>query len=1090
MIVAYQVEFQESSLNRTLPNGRSDTCPLDLNEISQLEKECKDFKWNLSNDLSQQIGKRLFNLLNGDEQTLKIALSEAEAHGKKLQLILKGEGLASTLPFELLYHNDFLVPSQIHLFRRVSERGNKRKLAPKNQPLKLLLMVCSPLDLYPVLEFEKEEDTIFEVTKDLPMEIDIEDSGSLEGFGEQLAANKYDVVHISGHADIDDNGEPFFWMENDEGLPVQITPLQLWKKLDLNLPRLVFLSGCRTGEAPEHMATMSFAHRLVKGHIPAVLGWGLPVSDIGASFAAKKLYFELSRGENILDAILRTRRELFEHSLDWSILRLFSDGTPLDVPLVISGLKRQPKPRALQYIYLEDSQVKVLKRGFIGRRRQIQQGIRCMRRDIKKVGLLLHGTGGLGKSCLAGKFCERFKDHQLIIVHGVLNAITFHEALNHSFRRINDNEGLEILKLKEELPDKIERLCYSAFQKRNYLILLDDFEKNLVGTEEGHPEVYSEAVPILESILRFLPSTDKMTQLIITSRYTFSLTLEGIDIVEKRLESIGLTTFLDADEKKKVSELDNIVNYPNPEIRRQLIKAGHGNPRLMEALNILIGVKGKDLDLTQLLTLIKNAKEEFIQGLVLDQILKAQPEEFQKFLSRSAVFQLSIFKEGIEAVCGDINDLDSHLEKAVRLSLMEKDSTRQEYRYWVTPLIRENLFGELEKEEMKKCHKTAISYYYTVLSREYSPILSVELIEHAVKGGFSEIAVDEGVRLLSFLRFSLAYREALECGNYILANVPELKNEDKYSNFLSELGYLYHETGDPRQSIDYFEQALSIYKEVYGDRHPYVTVSLNNIGVSYLELGEPKKSLEYFEQALSIEKELIGSRHRVIAARLNNIGNSWLSIGEPKKSLEYFESALSIYKEAYGDRHPKVAIVLNNIGRVWIEFGEPEKALDYCEQAFSIDKEVCGDKHPDTAIDLGTIGDLMRELGEPKKSLRYCEQALSIFKECYGERHPKVATACTGVGNSWRELGEPEKALDYYEQAFSIDKEVYGEKHLDTAICLGNIGYSWRELGHSGRAKEYFQQAIVVFRELLGDEHPYTLDVQHQLDSLRENLIN
>jgi len=507
----------------------------------------------------------------------------------------------------------------------------------------------------------------------------------------------------------------------------------------------------------------------------------------------------------------------------------------------------------------------------------------------------------------------------------------------------------------------------------------------------------------------------------------------------------------------------------------------------MEALDTLIGVKGKDIDFTSLLTLIKEKKEEFVQGLVLNQIIQAQPEDFQIFLSRSAVFRLPFFKEGIESVCGDMKDLESHIEKAVRFSLMEKDSTRQGYRYWVTPLIRENLFEELEKEEMKKCHKTAISYYYRVISREYSPILSAELIEHALMGGFYEIAVDEGVRLLSFLRFSLAYREALAFGNYILTNVPELKNEGKCSNFLSELGYLYHETGDPIQSIDYFEQAISIDKEVYGDRHPNVTVNLNNIGVSYLELGDSRKSLDYFEQALSIEKKVFGSRHGVIAARLNNIGNSWLSIEEPKKSLEYFESALSIYKEVYDNRHPRVATVLSNIGRVWTELGEPEKALDYFEQAISIDKEVYGEKHPDTAIDLGNIGDLLRELGEPKKSLKYCEQALSIFKEFYGERHPHVATACTGVGHSWRELGETEKALDYYEQAFSIDKEIYGEKHLDTAICLANIGSLWRELGHSGRAKENFQQSIVVFRELLGDEHPYTLDVQQQLDSLREN---
>lgn len=225
-------------------------------------------------------------------------------------MTLRAEGPASNLPFELLYHHDFLVPLRIHLVRRVSDGGIKRMPEPENRPLKLLFMACSPLDVYPQFEFEKEEDTIFEITKDLAVKIDVEDTGSLEGLGEWLATNRYDVVHIIGHADIDEKGEPFFWMEDEEGLSKQVTPSKLWEKLSLNLPRITFLSGCRTGEAPEHVAAMFFAHQLVAAHVSTALGWGLPVSDAGARLAAETLYNDLSRGENILSAVLRTRYEL------------------------------------------------------------------------------------------------------------------------------------------------------------------------------------------------------------------------------------------------------------------------------------------------------------------------------------------------------------------------------------------------------------------------------------------------------------------------------------------------------------------------------------------------------------------------------------------------------------------------------------------------------------------------------------------------------------------------------------------------------------------------------------------------------------
>ncbi len=359
MPVTYQAEFRYTkekevlALTRILPDGTQDTSPVNLDEIHQLEDQTRDFKWNQSPELSRQIGERLFTILNGDRQTLLRALKEANEYSETLQLVVKAEGPASNLPFELLYHTDFLVPSQLHLIRRVSDRGIKTMPETANRPLKILFMACSPIDTYPVLEFEKEEDTILEVTKNLPVEIDVEDTGSLEGLGEWLETAKYDVVHITGHADIDKEGNPIFWMEDDEGLRVPVKPAQLWKKLSLNLPGLVFLSGCRTGEAPEHVAALSFAHHLVAGHVSTVLGWGLPVSDVGARLAAKILYHDLSRGINILDAVLRARKELFEHrSKDWPIFRLFSDGTPLHVPLVTRGQKKRPKPRELQYTYM------------------------------------------------------------------------------------------------------------------------------------------------------------------------------------------------------------------------------------------------------------------------------------------------------------------------------------------------------------------------------------------------------------------------------------------------------------------------------------------------------------------------------------------------------------------------------------------------------------------------------------------------------------------------------------------------------------------------------------------------------------------
>jgi tetratricopeptide (TPR) repeat protein len=699
--------------------------------------------------------------------------------------------------------------------------------------------------------------------------------------------------------------------------------------------------------------------------------------------------------------------------------------------------------------------------------------------------LLLHGTGGLGKSCLAGKFCDRFKDHILIIVHGELNAVTLHEALKDAFIRADDDEGSKRLKEQEEMPDKIRGLCSSAFQKRNYLMLLDDFEKNMPEWKKGVLDISPEAVPILEALLKYLPYSGKMTQLIITSRHTFSLTFDGKDLIRERLEHIGLNSFRDADERKKVAELNNIASYPVPEIKQQLIETGRGNPRLMEALNALVG---EIKDVTSLLSKAKGKQEEFVQELVLRHLLESQPEAFQTFLRHSAVYRLPVFKEGIRLVCENLKDWELATEKAVQLSLMEEDSTHRDYvRYWVSPLLREDIFAELQAEEQKQCQEVAVSYYQDLLQASaglYDPVSGSELIEHALKSGQEDIAIEEaGARLLPYLRNTLAYREALTQGDKILSHIVEPKSDDNYSKFMYELGWIYDDTGDARQAIKYYVQALGMDKEVYGDRHPDVARDLNNIGMAWHALGEPKKALGYYEQALSIDKEVYGDRHPDVAARLNNIGEAWRVLGEPKKALGYYEQALSIDKEVYGDRHPDVAAMLNNIGEAWRVLGKPKKALGYYEQALSIDKEVYGDRHPDVARDLNNIGSAWYAQGEPKKALGYFEQALGIGKEVYGDRHPDVAAMLNNIGSAWDAQGEPKKALGYYEQALGIDKEVYGDRHPVVATRLNNIGEAWRVQGEPKKALGYFEQALGIAKEVYGDRHP---DVARDLNNIGE----
>ncbi|MEA3281568.1 MAG: tetratricopeptide repeat protein [Euryarchaeota archaeon] len=210
---------------------------------------------------------------------------------------------------------------------------------------------------------------------------------------------------------------------------------------------------------------------------------------------------------------------------------------------------------------------------------------------------------------------------------------------------------------------------------------------------------------------------------------------------------------------------------------------------------------------------------------------------------------------------------------------------------------------------------------------------------------------------------------------------------------LNTRGGIQQMIGDTSSAIAYYEQALSVSRVVYGDRHPDVATYLNNIGLAWGDLGDPRKAIEYYEKALSIDRYMYGDRHPDVETYLNNIGSAWHALGEHKKAIEYYEHALLIDTEVYGERHPVVATYLNNIGSAWGDLGDPRKAIEYYEQALSIDTEVYGERHPVVATRLNNISGAWYALGDSRRAKTCLQQAYSIFQEFYGDEHPRTRKA-------------------------------------------------------------------------------------------------
>ena len=271
----------------------------DEDELQDLLNQARLGRWKSDQQDGISFGSRLFQLLDRSGGQLTRALREADAKGEGLYLYLDLPFEIDALPFELLYHQRFLLlKSNFHLIHRVNDRNRLQKKEAVKRELKLLFMAASPLDLpAAVLQFEKEEELILKATERFPVNIRVEDSGSLQGIEDALYEGEgYDIIHLSGHANIEPGVGPVFYFEDELGELAKVTPDQLWESVQHFAPHILFLSGCMTGKSDKLNVTESFSRQMVEKGIPLVLGWGLPVSDEGATLLAAKVYELLAIG--------------------------------------------------------------------------------------------------------------------------------------------------------------------------------------------------------------------------------------------------------------------------------------------------------------------------------------------------------------------------------------------------------------------------------------------------------------------------------------------------------------------------------------------------------------------------------------------------------------------------------------------------------------------------------------------------------------------------------------------------------------------------------------------------------------------------
>ncbi|NEO02130.1 MAG: tetratricopeptide repeat protein, partial [Moorea sp. SIO3I7] len=194
-------------------------------------------------------------------------------------------------------------------------------------------------------------------------------------------------------------------------------------------------------------------------------------------------------------------------------------------------------------------------------------------------------------------------------------------------------------------------------------------------------------------------------------------------------------------------------------------------------------------------------------------------------------------------------------------------------------------------------------------------------------------------------------------------------------------GLTYSNLGDDQKSLEFYQQALAIYREV--SNRGYEGRTLHNLGNIYYKLGKDNQSLDSYQQALDIYREILDkSENNSLVSQadegtlLNSLGLVYHRLGNHEQEQLSYQEALTIAKEV-SDRISE-GMLLNNLGIAYHRLGKYEQAFLTYQQALVIHREV-GSKAGE-AFTLRTIGAVLAAQNQPELAIIFHKQAVNVYQ--------------------------------------------------------------------------------------------------------------
>lgn len=315
--------------------------------------------------------------------------------------------------------------------------------------------------------------------------------------------------------------------------------------------------------------------------------------------------------------------------------------------------------------------------------------------------------------------------------------------------------------------------------------------------------------------------------------------------------------------------------------------------------------------------------------------------------------------------------------------------------------------------------------------------------------------------------------KTLQHSKRVLAIGQQLQNKYLISSAHNELGLYYLDKSMYEEASDHFEKAVAKL-----DSGILKADILNNLAYLSDQANKKVEAIDYYFQALKIYKSQGKSENE--AKTLSNVGSIFHSMGKLEEAIRYFQESIQI-RESINDIIG-LPTAYNNIAQMYMlkkDFVSAEKYMQLGRQY----AEKVGNSRLIASIYQG-IATLNRRLGKLDEAWIWQTKAIGMFEE--QNQTEILSRVYLAAGSLAAERKDTTNANNYFARAVSMAQNI--KSHQNLSMAYNQMADYYKQQQNFEKAFYYFQQYI-AYKDSIQNREVITkiAEIEQQYQTARKD---